>query len=82
LDSTDAAVHGFATWDPKLLYNVLRGNYSQTAAEVNLDVEARHLISHCASCFSMPLHLATTKTFASALCRHVTSKGSRHVRKS
>jgi hypothetical protein len=40
LDSTDAAVHGFATWDPKMLvYNVLLWNYSTTPAQVDLSVE-------------------------------------------
>ena len=36
LDSADAAVHGFATWDPKLLtHNVLLWNYSPTPAQVD-----------------------------------------------
>jgi len=40
LDSADAAVHGFATWDPKLLtHNVLLWNYSPTPAQVELAVE-------------------------------------------
>ena len=40
LDSGDAAVHGFATWDPKLLtYNVLLWNYSTAPAQVDLTVE-------------------------------------------
>jgi len=40
LDSPDSAVHGFATWDPKLLtYNVLLWNYSPAPAEVELAVE-------------------------------------------
>src|SRR5262249_12710593 len=40
LDSTDAAVHGFATWDPKLLvYNVLLWNYATAPAQVDLTVE-------------------------------------------
>ena len=40
LDSTDAAVHGFATWDPKMLvYNVLLWNYSTAPVQVNLAVE-------------------------------------------
>ena len=40
LDSGDAAVHGFATWDPKLLtYNVLLWNYSTASAQVDLTVE-------------------------------------------
>ena len=40
LESGDAAVHGFASWDPKLLtYNVLLWNYSTTPAQVDLAVE-------------------------------------------
>ena len=40
LDSTDAAVHGFASSDPKLLnYNVLLWNYSTKPASVDLTVE-------------------------------------------
>jgi hypothetical protein len=40
LDSSDAAVHGFATWDPKLLtYNVLLWNYSTAPVRVDLAVE-------------------------------------------
>jgi len=40
LDSSDAAVHGFASSDPKLLnYNVLLWNYSTTPASVDLTVE-------------------------------------------
>jgi xylan 1,4-beta-xylosidase len=40
LNSDDASVHGFATWDPKLLtYNVLLWNYSTTPAQVDLAVE-------------------------------------------
>ena len=40
LDSRDATVHGFATWDPKLLtYNVLLWNYSTQPAEVELAIE-------------------------------------------
>jgi hypothetical protein len=40
LDSRDAAVHAFATWDPKLLtYNVLLWNYSASPAQIGLDVE-------------------------------------------
>ena len=40
LESTDAAVHGLATWDPKMLvYNVLLWNYSTTPAQVDLAVE-------------------------------------------
>jgi hypothetical protein len=40
LDSGDAAVHGFATWDPKLLtYNVLLWNYSNTPGQVDLAIE-------------------------------------------
>jgi len=39
LDSGDDAVHGFASWDPKLLtYNVLLWNYSTTPAQVDLAV--------------------------------------------
>jgi xylan 1,4-beta-xylosidase len=40
LDSADATVHGFATWDPKMLvYNVLLWNYSTAPAQVDLAVE-------------------------------------------
>jgi len=40
LDATDAAVHGFATWDPKLLvYNVLLWNYATAPAQVDLTVQ-------------------------------------------
>ncbi len=40
LDSNDSAVHGFATWDPKLLtYNVLLWNYSATPAHLDLAIE-------------------------------------------
>jgi hypothetical protein len=40
LDSGDAAVHGFATWDPRLLtYNVLLWNYAAAPAQVDLTVE-------------------------------------------
>jgi len=40
LDSEDAAVHAFATWDPKLLtYNVLVWNYSASPSRVELTVE-------------------------------------------
>jgi len=40
LDATDAAVHGFATWDPKLLvYNVLLWNYATAPSQVDLTVE-------------------------------------------
>jgi len=40
LVSDDKAVHGFATWDPKLYtYNVLLWNYSPTPAQVDLAVE-------------------------------------------
>lgn len=40
LDSTDAAVHGFATWDPRLLvYNVLLWNYATAPAQVDLTVD-------------------------------------------
>ncbi|HKW97123.1 MAG TPA: hypothetical protein VJN43_05275 [Bryobacteraceae bacterium] len=40
LDTGDAAVHGFATWDPKLLvYNVLLWNYSTAPARVDLTVD-------------------------------------------
>jgi hypothetical protein len=40
LDSGDASVHGFASWDPKLLtYNVLLWNYSATPAQVDLAIE-------------------------------------------
>lgn len=39
LDSSDASVHGFASWDPKLLtYNVLLWNFSTTPAQVDLTV--------------------------------------------
>jgi hypothetical protein len=40
LDSADASVHGFASWDPKLLtYNVLLWNYSPKPAQVDLAIE-------------------------------------------
>ena len=40
LDSGDASVHGFASWDPKLLtYNVLLWNYSATPAQVDLAID-------------------------------------------
>jgi hypothetical protein len=40
LDTGDAAVHGFATWDPKMLvYNVLLWNYSTTPARVDLEIQ-------------------------------------------
>jgi hypothetical protein len=40
LETGDDAVHGFATWDPKLLvYNVLLWNYSTTPAEAELTIE-------------------------------------------
>src|SRR5580698_8603514 len=40
LDATDPAVHGFASWDPKMLvYNVLLWNYSTAPAHVELAVE-------------------------------------------
>ena len=40
LESPDAAVHGFATWDPKLLvYNILLWNYTTAPAQVDLTVE-------------------------------------------
>lgn len=40
LESSDSAVHGFATWDPKMLvYNVLLWNYSTTPVQVDLAVE-------------------------------------------
>jgi hypothetical protein len=40
LDSPDAAVHGFATWDPRMLvYNVLLWNYSAAPVRVDLAIE-------------------------------------------
>ena len=40
LDSADTAVHGFATWDPKLLtYNVLLWNYAASPAQIDLAVD-------------------------------------------
>lgn len=40
LESSDAAVHGFATWDPKLLtYNVLLWNFSKSPSRVDLTIE-------------------------------------------
>jgi len=40
LDTGDAAVHGSATWDPKLfVYNVLLWNYSTTPAQAELSIE-------------------------------------------
>ncbi len=40
LETGDAAVHGLATWDPKLLvYNVLLWNYSTKPAEAELTLE-------------------------------------------
>jgi len=39
IESADAAVHGFATWDPKMLvYNVLLWNYATAPAQVDLTV--------------------------------------------
>ena len=44
LESTDAAVHGFATWDPKMLvYNVLLWNYSTAPVQVDLAAMWQHL---------------------------------------
>ena len=40
MESGDASVHGFASWDPKLLtYNVLLWNYSDTPAQLDLAIE-------------------------------------------
>ncbi len=40
LDTGDAAVHGFATWDPKLfVYNVLLWNYSTAPARADVAIE-------------------------------------------
>jgi xylan 1,4-beta-xylosidase len=40
LETGDPAIHGFATYDPKLLvYNVLLWNYSTTPAQADLAIE-------------------------------------------
>ena len=40
LDTGDSAVHGFATWDPRMIvYNVLLWNYSTTPAQAELAIE-------------------------------------------
>jgi hypothetical protein len=40
LDTGDATIHGFATWDRKLLvYNVLLWNYSTTPVQAELAIE-------------------------------------------
>ena len=50
LDSTDAAVHGFATWDPKLLvYNVLLWNYSTAPRASGSDRRRSAVRSHIAA---------------------------------
>ena len=40
LDTGDSAVHGFATWDSRMIvYNVLLWNYSTTPAQAELAIE-------------------------------------------